>query len=87
MRIVFRLSILLLLSLPFASSAFAQNVKPSPTPTPGDDNQIRTEIREVRVPVIITDKKTKQPVSGLTKEDFQVFEDGQQQELKSFRDE
>jgi Ca-activated chloride channel family protein len=131
MRIVFRLSILLIVSLLFVSvffeqnaelslicrrqqfclsragftqditpnliyqcqhrlsnAAFAQRAKPSPTPptqTVDDGGQII--IREVRVPIIVTDKKTKQPVSGLTKESFQVFEEGQQQEVKSFRDE
>ncbi len=88
MKIVFRLSSLLIVSLFALSIAFAQNTKPSPTPTPqsGDDNQ-RVFIREVRVPVIIMDKKTKLPVTGLTKTDFQIFEDGQLQKIESFSDE
>lgn len=66
----------------------AQNAKQNPTLSmqPSNSNQ-QFDIREVRVPVIITDKKTKQPINGLTKADFQVFEEGQQQEIKGFRSE
>lgn len=86
MRTFFRLSILLAVTLSFASLAFAQNAKPSPTPPSGDDKQ-QILIQEVRVPIIVWDKKTKQPVSGLTISDFQIFEEGQLQTIKSFRDE
>jgi Ca-activated chloride channel family protein len=56
----------------------------TPTPVPLDPAQ-REEIfiREVRVPVTVTDKKGK-PVTGLTKEDFQVFEDKQPQGILGF---
>jgi len=88
MKIVFRLLSLLVVSLLAVSAALTQNAKPSPTPQPqtNDDNQ-EIFIREVRVPIIITDKKTKLPVTGLTQTDFQVFEDGQLQTIKSFSDE
>lgn len=86
MRTVFRLSVLLAGFLSFSSFAFAQNSKPSPTPLP-QDNQIRSDVVNVRVPIIITDKKTKQPVTGLTLADFQILEDGIKQDILSFRDE
>lgn len=57
----------------------------APTP-PEQEQQQGTErvfIREVRLPVTVQDKKG-QPVTGLTKNDFVVFEDKQQQEIKGF---
>ena len=86
MKKAFRLSILFNVSLLFSFIGFAQQPKPSPTPPQRDDNQ-QVIITEVRVPVIIKDKKTKQPITGLTKEDFEVFEDKQKQEIKSLIDE
>ena len=61
--------------------------QPSP-PAPSqeqqaDDRPIGTYIREVRVPVTVTDKKGN-PVTGLKREDFQVFEDKQPQSILGF---
>ena len=75
------LSILL---LALAGSTLAQ--KPTPTPTPEETGA--TKVFEVRLPVIVTtDDKKKDLVPGLTKGDFQVFEDGVQQEVTFFSDE
>jgi Ca-activated chloride channel homolog len=63
--------------------AEGQAAKPSPTP---DTQSSLVFINEVRVPVIV-EGKDKQPVLGLTKDDFVVFEDKQQQQIVSFRDE
>lgn len=70
-------------------SAFGQQRQPQPTPTPGvqdpGDRAVFT-IREVRLPISVLDKKG-QVVTGLTKNDFQIFEDKQPQEILSFIDE
>jgi Ca-activated chloride channel family protein len=61
----------------------------SPTPAaPAEQDQDAGDvfIREVRLPISVLDKK-KQPVSGLTKDDFLVLEDKQPQQIVSFRDE
>ncbi|MBA3320934.1 MAG: VWA domain-containing protein [Pyrinomonadaceae bacterium] len=78
---------------PFSASAQNQNSPqqrptPRPTPTPVDDSGTTIEIttREVRLPVTVLDKK-EQPVSGLTLNDFQIFEDKQPQQIKGFIDE
>jgi Ca-activated chloride channel family protein len=84
-RYLFALSLSLLcclLSQPFAHSQ--QN--PQPTPTPGASGQDDTEvvtIREVRLPITVIGKD-KQPVAGLTKEDFLIYEDKQLQTIRGF---
>ena len=56
--------------------AQAQQTPPAPraTPAPQDEVQEGVTARVVRVPVTVLDKKG-QPVTGLTRNDFQVFED------------
>jgi Ca-activated chloride channel family protein len=57
--------------------------RPTPTPPPDEGGQIKTF--EVRLPVTVLQKKTL--VSGLNRSDFQVFEDGVQQDITFFTDE
>lgn len=69
-------------------SALAQQ-NPQPTQTPaaqGQDDREVVTIREVRLPVTVLDKK-RQPVSGLTKNDFLIYEDKQLQTIRGFIDE
>ncbi len=47
------------------------------------DTTIRVDVRQVLVPIVVTDKKGHH-VSGLHASDFQIFEDGVQQEIASF---
>ncbi len=69
-----------------AISVAAQRPKASPTP-PVDDPQgtERIEIRRVRLPITVTDKKG-QFVPGLTKEDFTILEDKIAQTIETFSD-
>lgn len=73
--------------LVFATAAFGQTPtpRPAPTATPTGDDNGSTKVFEVRLPVTVTEKKTL--VSGLSKNDFQIFEDGVQQEVTFFSDE
>ena len=73
---------LLLAAFLFVSDISAQTPTPTP-PIPDDGGQIKTF--EVRLPVTVTLKKAL--VSGLTRGDFQVFEDGIEQEVTFFTDE
>lgn len=57
--------------------------KPAATPPSDDTGQIRTI--EVRLPVTVLEKKAL--VTGLTRGDFEVYEDGVKQEVTSFTSE
>ena len=65
-----------------ASFAFAQT--PAPTPTP-EDTTGAVKTFEVRLPVTVLLKK--KLVSGMTRGDFEVYEDGIKQEVTFFTDE
>ena len=96
-RIVYYLQpglLALSLTLSMASFGFGQQPKPQPTPpktapptTPdqGQEKEI-VNIRRVRLPITVTDKKG-QFVSGLTAKDFLIFEDKMPQQIDSFTSE
>ena len=65
----------------FVSAVAAQTPRTSPTPIVEDTTVSKTF--EVRLPVTVTEKK-KALVSGLSRGDFAVFEDGVQQEVTFF---
>lgn len=77
-------------SVSLRARATAQTTpRATPVPAATPSNREQTEVitaREVRLQVSVLDKK-EQPVSGLTKQDFQVFEDKQPQVIESFSDE
>jgi len=85
MKNLFRLFYFTAIISVFALAAFAQTPTPRPTPPPVDDND-SVKTFEVRLPVTVTYKK-KNLISGMTKNDFVVFEDGVQQEVTFFTDE
>src|SRR5437763_1130788 len=80
----YALSAIFLLSTAIA----AQTPKPtaSPTPDPGQEKPVVVTTRRVRLPIAVKDKKG-QFVTGLTQNDFAVFEDKVQQQIDSFTSE
>ena len=54
------------------------------TPSQQDDDVIRTRTAEVKLDVVVKDKKGR-PVKDLKLSDFEVFEDGVKQKVESFR--
>ena len=66
-----------------AGESFAQRPAAQPSPTPPDDDAVRTFIRRVRLPITVVDKKG-QFVDDLTQSDFQVFEDKVPQTIETF---
>jgi Ca-activated chloride channel family protein len=84
MKNLFRLFYFTAIIFVFAFAVFAQTPTPRPTPPVDDNDSVKTF--EVRLPVTVTYKK-KNLISGMTKNDFVVFEDGVQQEVTFFTDE
>jgi len=82
MRKLFRFTVYTLAFAILGLTARAQTPTPTPPPTE-EGGQLRTI--EVRLPVTVLQKKAL--VSGLTRGDFAVFEDGVQQEVTFFTDE
>ena len=74
---------LILILIVFAAGTLAQ--KPTVTPTPAVEDNGSNKVFEVRLPVTVTQKKDL--VAGLSRGDFQIFEDGVQQEVTFFSDE
>lgn len=86
MKNTFRLVYFTILLSAFSLAAAAQTPQPSPPIIVEDGGAVKTF--EVRLPVTVNDKKKKKDlVSGLTRGDFAVFEDGVQQEVTFFSDE
>jgi hypothetical protein len=85
MKNLFRLFSLTILFSAFGLIGSAQTPRPTP-PASEDTGPVKTF--EVRLPVTVSDKKKKKNlITGLTRGDFAVFEDGVQQEVTFFTDE
>jgi len=61
---------------------FARAPNPPPAPV-STGTTIKVEVRQVLVPVVVTDKQGHH-VTGLTQADFRVFEDGVEQKITGF---
>lgn len=77
-----RTRVLLICGLVLAGGVTAQ-VPPAPQPAPTPASTFSTEIEQVLVDVVVTDKQGA-PVTGLSKADFTVSEDGAPQAVVTF---
>lgn len=73
------------LTLAFCAFAFGQSAPPSPPAAQSDPSAsvLRVAARLVQVDVSVLDKDGNQ-VTGLTKDDFTIFDQGQRQQIASF---
>jgi VWFA-related protein len=85
MTTISRFSLIRSLVFVLALAGIASAQKASPTSTPQVDDAGPTKVFEVRLPVTVTLKK--ELITGLSRNDFSVFEDGVQQEITFFSDE
>jgi Ca-activated chloride channel homolog len=70
-------------ALSWSQASLHAQQNPPPAAAQGQDDKEVVTIREVRLPVTVLDKN-KNTVSGLTKNDFLIYEDKQLQEIKGF---
>lgn len=76
-----KLSLVLAAGMSLAVPAFPQQ---QPQPAPASTFFSETiEVRIINVEAVVTDRKG-QPVTGLTKDDFEVYQNGQKQEITNF---
>jgi VWFA-related protein len=65
-----------------------QQTEPTPEPVPPDaiksDEVVKVTSNIVQIEAVVINKKTRQIVTGLKKENFSVFEDGVQKDLTNF---
>jgi hypothetical protein len=61
-------------------AAFAQNVKPTP---PAGEDVVKITTNLIQVDVTVTDKNGK-VVQGLSPDDFEIFENGERQNISNF---
>jgi len=68
-----------------ATAVFAQQPQKNQTPQPGDIPKLTEsiDIRVINVDVVVTDKKGN-PVTGLTKDDFEIYENGVLKPISNF---
>ena len=79
----FRAAVLLGAGVFASAQAAPPQAAPSPSPTPGASIQFPSAIELVTVDAVVTDKKNV-PIENLTRDSFQVFEDGKPQAVTSF---
>jgi Ca-activated chloride channel family protein len=75
-------TLLIIGSVSILLSGFSAGQKPKP-PETRDDQTIKVNVEMVSLPVVVSTKEGKR-ITGLSKEDFEVFEDGVQQEIAGF---
>jgi len=80
---MFRLLALAIIGLPLFSQTQPKPQTQQPQTPPEPTTRIRAGVSEVIVPVTVTDTKGKF-VSNLTKDDFRIFDEGQQQRITYF---
>ena len=79
------IAVTMLLAVASTGMAFAQSVPPPPEilPVPSPQSAVHVTTRVVQVTVTVQDKEGR-PITGLTKDDFVVLDDGQRQQIASF---
>ena len=66
-----------------AASSFAQSVKPTPKPTPPDDDVVKISTKLVQVDVSVTDKNGK-IVRDLRPDEIEIYQNGKKQDITNF---
>ncbi|MGB2753060.1 MAG: VWA domain-containing protein [Pyrinomonadaceae bacterium] len=67
----------------FAAPVIAQNVTPTPKPTPPDDDVVKISTNLIQIDVTVTDAKGK-PITDLKPNEIEIFENGEKQKVSNF---
>ena len=65
------------------AAAFSQDVKPTPKPTPPDDDVVKISTNLIQIDVSVTDKNGK-AVTDLKPEEIEIYENGERQKITNF---
>jgi VWFA-related protein len=76
-------SVVLIAALTAGPLAAQQKTPPSPPPADLQKLTINVDVRVIGIDVVVTDKKGN-AVTGLTKDDFQIFENGMEKPISNF---
>ena len=67
-----------------AANIFGQDIKPSPKPTPPDDNEVvKISTNLIQVDVTVTDSHGK-IISDLKRDEIEIYENGKKQDISNF---
>lgn len=77
----FLVSVLALLIL--YAGLYGQEAKPSPKPTPSDDDVVKISTSLIQIDVSVTDSKGK-PITDLRPEEIEIYENGEKQSISNF---
>ena len=75
-------TLLIIAGIAIFLSGFSAREKPK-SPETGDDQTIKVNVEMVSLPVVVSTREGRR-ITGLTKDDFEIFEDGVQQEIAGF---
>lgn len=84
MRRPFKISALLCLAVLLATAVAAADKKPKGEAPKNNLFMESVNVSVVNVDVYVTDKKTHQPVTGLSRDDFEMFENGKPVKISNF---
>lgn len=67
----------------FAAGMLGQDIKPTPKPTPPDDDVVKITTSLIQIDVSVTDAKGK-PVTDIKPEEIEIYENGEKQTISNF---
>ena len=67
----------------FAAGILGQDIKPTPKPTPPDDDVVKITTSLIQIDVSVTDAKGK-PVTDIKPEEIEIYENGEKQKVTNF---
>ena len=67
----------------YSANLFGQDVRPTPKPTPDDNDVVKISTNLIQIDVSISDSKGK-PVNDLKQDEIEIYENGEKQKVTNF---